>query len=130
MASKEHQRMLNSLALALEKEGVKITHLDIDGMLEYFEEKYRNLPTPTERDGHIPDLEGMQNGLKHLGEVKTDVYGDNNIDSQLNVFANRQMNGQSIPLHITVPKALVDDLRKKLSELGLQESLIRIWSYP
>ncbi len=49
MASEEHQKLLNSLARVLEKkESVTITHLDIDGMPKCFDEKYRNLPTPSD----------------------------------------------------------------------------------
>ncbi|MGI0069651.1 MAG: hypothetical protein ACREAN_05275, partial [Nitrosopumilaceae archaeon] len=105
MVSEEHQKLLNSLAKALEAEGVIITHIDIANTPEFFDEKYRNLPKPKERDGHIPDMEGMKGALRHLGEVKTSIKGDPKIDSQLKSFTNREMNGKEIPLHIAVPKA-------------------------
>lgn len=67
MTSEAHQRLLNSLAKTMEKQGITITHMNIDGTPEYFDEKYRKLPIPKERDGYIPDLEGMKGALRHLG---------------------------------------------------------------
>jgi len=133
MVSSEHQKMLNKLATALEKEGVTITHLDIDNMPEHFDEKYKNLPTPAEIEGHIPDLNGIKNNLIHLGESKIDIYGDENIDSQLKIFSNNVMKegNKPVPLHIIVPKSKENDLRKKISELDLNHKLksgqIMIW---
>ena len=132
MESEEHQKLLNGLARGLEKNGVEITHLDISGTPEFFDEKYRDLPTPTEREDHVPDLEGMKDGLRHLGEAKIDINNDSNIDSQLEVFANREIDGKDIPLHIVIPKNLKEDLETKLKELGLYDKydnkLISIWS--
>ena len=133
MVSEEHQKLLNSLARVLEKkESVTITHLDIDGMPECFDEKYRNLPTPSERDHHIPDLEGKKDSLKHLGEAKISIEGDENLNDQFKIFSNRVMNEKSIPFHIIVPKSLVKDVEKKLEELGLSDKykagVISIWS--
>jgi len=39
-------------------------------MPQHFEEKYRKLPTPSEIEGHMPDLVGMKDGLRYLGDVK------------------------------------------------------------
>lgn len=132
MASEAHQRLLNSLARALEKNGVEITHLDIDGGPRFFDEKYKNLPTPTEREGHIPDLEGKRDGLRHLGEAKIAIEGDDNLESQFKVFSSRQMNDRPIPFHIVVPKSLRKDIEQKLYEIGLKEKWesgrISIWS--
>lgn len=135
MASAEHQNLLNSLALALEQErGVTITHLDIDGTPEYFDAKYKNLNPPKQSGGHVPDLEGSDaSGLIHLGEAKTDIMGDSNIDSQLRAFSNLQMSGdgRAVPLHIVIPKALEADLRQKLNDLGLDNKIgnqITIWT--
>jgi hypothetical protein len=128
----EHQKMLNSLATTLESQGISITHIDIAEMPECFDEKYRNLPRPKVRDGYIPDLEGMKGALRHLGEVKTSIKGDPNINAQLRAFTGREMNGKDIPLHIAVPKRLKKELEKKLYRLGLYEKCkkgtIKIWA--
>jgi hypothetical protein len=132
MTFEAHQRLLNSLAKALEKQGVTITHLDINDTPEYFDEKYRKLPTPKERGGYKPDLEGMKGALRHLGEVKIMIKGDENIDSQFKAFTNLEMNGKEIPVHIAVPKSLKKDLEKKLYNLDLykkyKNNTIKIWA--
>lgn len=132
MTSAEHQKMLNSLAVTLESQGITITHIDIAEMPEHFDEKYRSLPKPKERDGQTPDLEGMKGALRHLGEVKTAIKDDPNINAQLKAFTGREMNGKDIPLHIVVPKELKKELEKKLYKLGLYEKckkgVIKIWS--
>ena len=131
MTSQEHQKLLNSLANALEAEGVTITHIDIAETPEFFDDKYRELPKPKERDGQIPDLEGMKGALRHLGEVKTKIK-DSNLDSQLKAFTNREMNGKDIPLHIAVPKNLKKELEAKIYRLKLYDKYkngtIRIWA--
>lgn len=132
MASEEHQKLLNSLARGLEKDGVEITHLDIDGDPQFFDAKYRNLPTPEKRNGHIPDLVGVKNGLRHLGEVKIAIEGDDNLESQFKVFSNRTMNDKPIPLHIAVPERIKEETKQKLRDIGLGDKLdngrIKIWS--
>lgn len=132
MTSAEHQKLLNSLANALESEGVKITHIDVGETPELFDEKYRKLPKPVERDGHSPDLEGMKGALRHLGEVKTSIKDDPNIDAQLRSFTSREMNGKDIPLHIVVPKELKKQLEGKLYKMGLYDKYkkgsIKIWA--
>lgn len=131
MTSEEHQKMLNALANALESQGIRITHIDISGTPEFFDEKYRSLPRPSERDGQIPDLEGMKGVLRHLGEVKTNIKDDPNIDAQLKAFTNREMNGKDIPLHIVVPKEFRKQLEAKLYKKGLYDKYksgsINIW---
>lgn len=82
MVSEDHQKMLNSLANVLESQGIKITHLDIADMPELFDEKYRKLSKPDERDGYSPDLEGMKGAMRYFGEAKTKVKGDPDIDGQ------------------------------------------------
>jgi len=132
MTLEAHQRLLNSLAKALEKQGVIITHLDIGETPEYFDEKYRKLPLPKERDGYRPDLEGMKGVLRHLGEVKITIKDDENLNSQFKAFANREMNGNEVPFHIAAPKSIKKDLEKKLYKLGFYEKYkkgtIRIWA--
>jgi len=128
----EHQKLLNSLANALESEGITITHIDMDETPELFDEKFKKLPKPNERDGQTPDLEGMKGALRHIGEVKINIKGDSNIDSQLRSFTNREMNGKEIPLHLAVPKELKKELEKKLYKMGLydkyKKGIIRIWA--
>ncbi len=132
MASEEHQKLLNSLAKSLEVEGITITHIDIAQTPEIFDEKYRKLPKPKERDGHAPDLEGMKGALRHLGEVKTLIKGDPNLDSQLKSFTNREINGKEIPLHIAIPQSLKKELENKLYKMGLygryKKGSIKIWA--
>ena len=131
MAIEAHQRLLNSLAKSMEDFGIIITHLDIDETPEYFDEKYRKLPPPKERDGHKPDLEGMKGVLRHLGEAKITL-NDENITSQFRAFTSLEMNGKEIPLHIAVPKSLKKDLEKKLYKLDLykkyKNGTIKIWA--
>ena len=132
MASEDHQRLLNSLANAMEKQGITITHVNIDGTPEYFDEKYRKLPIPKERDSYKPDLEGMRGALRHLGEAKIMIKGDENIDSQFRAFASREMNGKEIPFHIVVPKSIKKEVEKKLYKLNLygkyKKGVIKIWT--
>ena len=131
MALEAHQRLLNSLAKSLEDFGIIITHLDIDGTPEYFDEKYWKLPAPKEREGYRPDLEGMKGILRHLGEVKIKI-DDENLVSQLRVFTSLEMNGKEIPLHVAVPKSLKKELEKKLYKLDLykkyKNGTIMIWT--
>lgn len=135
MTSKEHQIQLNDLAKALEEQGIKVTHLDIDGTSEYFESRYRNLPTPYEIDGNIPDLIGTKDGVLYIGESKTEIRGDSNIDTQFRTFSNRIMSStkQPIPFHIIIPKHLDREINDKLIELGIstkkQSGQIIIWTY-
>ena len=132
LKSEIHQNLLNSLASALVSEGITITHIDMDETPELFDEKFKKLPKPNERDGHTPDLEGMKGALRHIGEVKIDIKGDSNIDSQIRSFTNRELNGKEIPLHLAVPKELKKDLEKKLYKMGLydkyKKGIIRIWA--
>jgi len=131
MVSEEHQKLLNSLAKALEAEGIIITHIDIANTPEFFDDKYRKLPKPKERDGYTPDLEGMNGALRHLGEVKISIK-DPNLDSQLKAFANREMDGKDVPLHIVVPQSLKKEVEKKLYKLMLynkyKKGTIRVWA--
>jgi hypothetical protein len=130
MASEAHQKLLNSLAKSMEDFGITITHLDIDGAPEYFDEKYRKLSAPKERDGYKPDLEGMEGALRHLGEAKTKI--DDEFASQCKAFTNLEMNGKEIPFHIAVPKSMKKDLEKKLYKLDLykkyKNGIIMIWA--
>lgn len=132
MASEEHQKLLNSLANALESEGITVTHIDIAETPDLFDDKFRKLPKPKERDGHAPDLEGMKGALRHIGEVKTKIKGDSILDSQLKSFTNREMNGKEIPLHLAVPKELKKELENKLYKMKLydkyKKGTIRIWA--
>lgn len=132
MALEAHQRLLNSLAKSMEDFGITITHLDIGGTPEYFDEKYRKLPAPKERDGYKPDLEGMKGALRHLGEAKIKIKDDENLVSQFRAFTSLEMNDKEIPLHIAVPKSLKKELEKKLYKLDLykkyKNGTIMIWA--
>jgi hypothetical protein len=132
MTLEEHQRMLNSLANTLESQGITITHIDMAETPDLFDEKYKKLERPAERDGHSPDLEGMKGALRYLGEVKTKIKDDPNIDAQLRAFTSREMGGKDVPLHIAVPKELKKELEGKLYKLGLYDKYkkgsIKIWA--
>ena len=132
MKTEEHQRLLNLLANTLESQGITITHIDLAEMPECFDEKYRKLPIPTERDGCKPDLEGMKGALRHLGEAKVKIKDDPNVDKQLRAFTNRIMNGKEIPLHLVVPKEIKKEIEAKLYKMGLYDKYkngtIKIWS--
>ena len=132
MALEAHQKLLNSLAKSMEDFGITITHLDIDGTPEYFDEKYRKLPAPKERDRYKPDLEGMKGVLRHLGVAKIKIKDDENITSQFRAFTSLEMNGKEIPLHVAVPKSLKKELEKKLYKLDLykkyKNGTIKIWA--
>src|SRR5574337_2224589 len=131
MTSEKHQRLLNSLANTLESQGITITHIDRAEMPECFDEKYRKLPIPSERDGYIPDLEGMKGTLRHFGEAKIKVKDDPTIDDQLRAFTNREIDGKDIPLHIVVPKELKKEIEGKLYKMGLydkyKKGTIKVW---
>jgi len=132
LPSEEHQKLLNSLANVLESEGITVTNIDIADTPDLFDDRFKKLPKPTERDGNTPDLEGMKGALRHIGEVKTKIKGDSILDSQLKSFTNREMNGKEIPLHLAVPKELKKELENKLYKLGLydkyKKGIIRIWA--
>lgn len=132
MTTETHQRLLNSLANTWESLGIAVTHIDIANTPDFFDERYRKLPKPSERDGLCPDLEGMKGALRHFGEAKTSIKEDKNIEAQLKAFTNREMNGKEIPLHIVVPKEQKKDLEGKLYKLGLydkyKKGAIKIWS--
>ena len=134
MASKQHQQLVNSLALALEKHrGMTITAIDIDGDPQFFDQKYRDLPTPNDHNG-TPDLQGKDNnGVIHLGEAEIDV-NDSNVEEQLKAFSSRTMKGTNtpVPLHVIVPKEIRDAMESKIRQIGLDDELndgrITVWS--
>ena len=132
MASVEHQKLLNSLANTWESQGITVTHINIDGTPEIFDEKYRMLPKPCERDGYAPDIEGMKGALRHLGEAKVGINVDPDIDRQLRAFTNRIMDGKEVPLHLVIPKELRKEMEGKLYKMGLYDKYkkgsIKVWS--
>ena len=132
MASEEHQSLLNGLAKALEKEGVNITNLDIDGMPQFFEPKYQHLPTPQPVEGKIPDLVGYRDGVMHIGEAKTSTSGSNT-EEQLSIFGCRAMRTTRvpIPLHVIVPPEHLEEMKSLIRKIGLGNKIgtqIHIWS--
>ena len=72
MVLREHQRLVNLLAQELEKRrNIKIMAIDISDTPEHFEERYRELPRPSEYDGSIPDLVGKDtDGTYHLEKLR------------------------------------------------------------
>ena len=134
MISEEHQRLVNALALVLEDQrGVRITAIDIAGTPEHFEQKYRNLPKPSDCDGSIPDLEGRDaNNMVHLGEAETDMEAEN-LDVQLQRFSNRVMTKTKapVPLHVIVPERIRSQMESRINSIGLgdkpNDRRITVW---
>jgi len=136
MASEKHQRLINALARGLEqKEGVKITHIDIDDTPQSFDEKYRRLPEPIARNGKIPDLQGTdQRGVTHLGEAKTDVSGPytEHAKEQICAFGCRVMKDTDVPvpLHVIVPRGGRDAMESFIRQIGFGDKIdkrIHVW---
>lgn len=134
MTSEQHQRLVNSLAKALEEQkGITIEFVDIDGTPQFFNDKYKKLETPPQHGDYIPDLQGKKDGIIHLGEAEIDL-NDDNVDGQLKTFSNLVMKGTNTPVqfHIIVPKEIKNDLYDKIAKLGLNDKLksgqITVWS--
>lgn len=134
MVSAEHQKLVNGLARGLEGRGIRITGIDMAGTPEYFDQKYHKLPEPEDRDGSIPDLEGVDaSGINQLGEAETDMEAEN-LNDQLKKFSNRVMSKTEapVPLHIVVPSRIKPQMESRIRDLGLGDKLdrkeIRIWS--
>ena len=137
MMSEEHQRLLNALANALEKEkGVRITHIDVGGTPQLFDEKYRRLPEPLARNGKIPDLQGTdQRGVIHLGEAKTDVSGPytEHAEEQIRAFGCRVMKNTDVPvpLHVIVPPGGREAMERFIRQIGFGDKIgsqIHVWA--
>ena len=95
-----------------------ITAIDIDGDPQFFDQKYRDLPTPNDHNG-TPDLQGKDNnGVIHLGEAEIDV-NDSNVEEQLKAFSSRTMKGTNtpVPLHVIVQKKLETPWNLKFAKL-------------
>lgn len=134
MVSAEHQKLVNGLARGLEGKGIRITAIDMADTPKYFDQKYHKLPKPGDRDGRIPDLEGIgANGTINLGEAETDM-GAENLNDQLKKFSNRVMikTEVPVPLHVVVPSRIKSQMESRIRELGLGGKLatgeILIWS--
>ena len=115
MATKEHQQLVNKLSNILENQGVVITHIDIAGDPQYFDKKYRDLPTPIWYDKHSPDLQGTMNGQIHLGEAEITI-NNSSVDEHLMTFANviNEQTSEPVFFHVIVPKVLEKELYEKV----------------
>jgi len=122
----EHQRLVNLLISAFQKEGYII--LRATG---------GNFPEPYKIGRHEPDIIATeQSGLIIIGEAKTedDINGSQSQEQYLD-FSNRIMSegllkGRRIPLHIIVPKNSSPLLRQSLASLGISNKIggqIIIW---
>ena len=137
MTTELHQRMLNALANELEKSNVKVTHLDMDGMQQLFDRKYRHLTQPPSIEGKIPDLWGTdRNGVPRLGEAETDVFGPytKQTEEQLRVFGNRVMRNTDIPvpLYVIVPSGQREAMENMMRQIGLKDKLgkhVHVWGF-
>ena len=134
MTSEDHQTLVNLLARTLEDQRrVRITAIDIAGTPQHFEEKYGNLPRPRDRNGSIPDLEGIDvNGIRHLGEAETDMEVEN-LDTQLQRFSSWEMTDTKtpVPLHVIVPERIRSQMKSRIHHIGLGDKLndgrITLW---
>ena len=134
MASEEHQTLVNLLAQRLEEQrGIKIVRIDMAGTLQYFEQKYHNLPKPKAYNGSIPDLVGKDTkGITHLGEAETDMEAEN-LNNQLLAFSRWRMTKTKIPvpLHVIVPRRIKHKMESRIRSIGLGDKLdhgrITIW---
>ena len=130
MASTTRQHLLNALASELEKNGVRVTHLETGGDPQTFDEKYRRLPKPPSVGGHVPDLRGVdKTGVIHLGEAETSASGS---EPQLLAFAHRVMpgTGAPVPLHVIVPFEYTESMKNTMRRIGLGSQIgsrIRVW---
>ena len=135
MISEKHQRLVSELAQLLENEKiVRIVAIDIAGTPQYFDQKYRNLPEPSDCDGIIPDLKGVAtNHTVHLGEAKIDME-EEDLDTQLQRLSNETMTDTTIllPLHVIVPQHLKSEMESRIRSIGLGNKLmnggITVWS--
>lgn len=131
-ASKEHQQLVNALLRKLEMRGVIITHVDIAGSPQYFDKKYRSLPTPPWYGNHSPDLQGIKDGQIYLGEAEMDL-SNPSVDEHITIFSNViiKQAKSSVLFHIIVPKNLKEDIHEKIKKLGLdskvQSGQITVW---
>ena len=117
----------------MEGREIQITGIDMAGTPEYFDQKYHKLPKPRDRDGSIPDLEGVYaNSINQLGEAETDMKVEN-LNDQLKKFSNRVMSKTEVPvpLHIVIWNRIESQMESRIRDLGLGGKLdrkeIRIW---
>ena len=130
-----HQHLLNALANDLDKNNVKVTHLDMEGMPQLFDAKYRHLTQPPPIAGKIPDLRGTdRNGVIHLGEAETDVSGPHTqqTEEQLRVFGNCVMPNTDtpVPLYVIVPSEQREAMESMMRRIGLGDKLgrhVHVW---
>ena len=90
-------------------------------------------PSPRDRNGSIPDLEGIDvNGIRHLGEAETDMEAEN-LDTQLQRFSSWVMTDTKtpIPLHVIVPQRIGSQMTSRIHHIGLGDKLndegITVW---
>lgn len=122
----EHQRLVNLLISAFQKEGYTILRATSG-----------NFPEPYKIGRHEPDIIATdQSGLIIIGEAKTedDINSDQSQEQYLD-FSNRIMSegllkGKHISLHIIIPKNSSPSLRQSLTNLGISNKIggqIIIW---
>ena len=121
-----HSSLLNELANKLEKNNVRITHLDMQETPHLFDTKYRHLQKPPPIDGKIPDLQGVdRQNVIHLGEAETSPSGQHT-ESQLRTFACRVMSNTNIPvpLHVIVPSEHSETIKNTIRRIRLEDRMI------
>lgn len=126
MASHTHPSLLNALANKLERNNVRITHLDMREGLQLFDTKYQHLKEPPDVDGKIPDLRGVdQQNVIHIGEAETSP-SDPHTESQLLTFACRVMSNTNtpVPLHVIVSSEHTEAMKNTIRRIGLEGKMI------
>ena len=122
----EHQRLVNSLIAAFQREGYEVLRA-VGG----------NFPEPYQVGRHEPDIIARdQYGLIIIGEAKTsDDVSSERSQEEYQDFSSRIMSegllkGKQVPLHIIVPRSSSDLLRQSLTNFGLHNKIgsqIVIW---
>ncbi len=123
----EHQRLVNSLIVAFQKEGYTVQQA-VGGSYQ----------DPYKIGKHEPDIIARnEDGLIIVGEAKTidDISSERSKEQYLD-FSDRVMSegilrGKHVPLHIIVPRDGAASLRQALINLGISNKIgntIFIWA--
>ena len=114
--SSEHIQIQNGLMNYLKKEGCEI-----------FKAASRTgYPECDNIGGRVPDMMGKNSqGLIAIGEAKTcDDLDNERTNDQFKIFSgctvsSGNMQGQTCPFYIGIPKSCINELRQNLAKLGL-----------
>jgi hypothetical protein len=116
--SSEHRRLVRVLIDYFLRNGFAVTNADCEG--------YTQCP---EIEGRISDVWGKNNdGLIAIGEAKTnDDIENERTDIQFRTFSNlvisqgQPLAGTPVPFYIGVPNGYENQVRNRLTQLGIHE---------